>query len=781
MKFWNTSLTNFGLGGEGVISRMRSIARLCLIFGIFLTVALPASTVYAQQNPLLDPSLKSNPDTPMLLQADELIYDNKNNKVRAKGNVEVFYNKHTLLADQIIYDRNENVLIAEGNVRIKEPDGAIVKAERIRLTDDFREGFIKSLKIRTGDDSSITAESATRVAGNTTIFKNGTFTPCKACKEHPDKAPIWQIKAERVIHKKDEQIIEYENASFEFLGVPVAYVPYFAHPDSANKRQSGFLMPSISQSTNLGYIVEIPYFLALAQNYDLTVTPVTTTKAGMMGKSEWRHRLANGSYTIDLAGAYDDSPDAKFTSDRKFRGSIVTKGNFELGSFWNFGWDATIETDDQFRRFYKLDDVDVTDRVSQIYLTGQSERNYMAVKTYYFGGLVVDDNANSNSWVHPVVDYNYILNSPVLGGELSFNANAVSLTRDDTPTQNIGWRKVATNSNRVSADIGWRRELIDPLGQVYTPFAEARGDIYHYTDVDANNTERTETRGTVLAGLEYRYPFIGNFGASTHILEPVGQVIYRPDNKKLQNRLPNEDAQSLVFDDTLLFDSNKFSGYDRLETGTRANLGLRYTINLPDGGNVRTVFGQSYHLGGDNPYSDLPTSATQTLSSGLETTRSDYVAGFYFEPSSHFGLIAQGRFDQENFDLRRTDVHSWMSYGPFSASVNYVKQTPKLGIGISDISNLAGEELNSSAGIKLTKYWSVTGNLRYDLQESEVDRHGAGLTYADECFLFGINYDHTTPDDGSVDEDTTISFRIELKHLGGFETSTSSGDLNFDK
>ena len=749
---------------------MRMIARLCLAIGILATVALPASPSFAQQNPLLDPSLNSNPNAPMLLQADELIYDNKNNKVRAKGNVEVFYNKHTLLADQIIYDRNLNILIAEGNVRIKEPGGAIVKADRIRLTDDFREGFINSLKIRTSEDATITADRATRVAGNTTIFENGSFTPCKVCEKHPNKAPIWRIKAERVIHDKQAKTIEYENAAFEFFGVPIAYVPYFKHADPSKKRQSGFLTPSASYSGDLGYIVETPYFIALAQNYDVTVTPVVTTKAGQMLKGEWRHRLANGSYNIDLSGAYDDTPDVGTPDNRKFRGSIVTKGNFELGSFWNFGWDATLETDDQYRRFYKLDDVRATDRVSQVYLTGQSERNHFSIRSYYFGGLVVDDDTNSNSWVHPVVDYNYILNSPVLGGELSFNANAASLTRDDALVEVDGWRKVGVNSNRVSAELGWRRELIDRIGQVFTPFAQARGDLYRYTDTDDNNSERSETRGTALAGLEYRYPFIANLGRSTHIVEPIGQIIYRPDNKKLQNRLPNEDAQSLVFDDTLLFNSNKFSGYDRLETGTRANVGLRYTVNLPDGGNVRTVFGQSYQLNGANPFREAE-------ASGLDTTRSDYVAGFYFEPSSHFGLIAQARFDEDNFELRRTDIHSWMSYGPFSASANYVKQAPKLGIDETDINNLIGEELSAEAGIKLTRYWSLTGNLRYDLEESEVDRHGAGLTYADECFLFGVNYDHTTPIDGAVDSDTTVSFRVEFKHLGGATTSTDVSDL----
>ncbi len=756
-------LAGLGHRGKGVFSRMRMITQLCLLSAMFL--AFPASVFHAiaQQNPLLDPGLQSNPNAPMLLQADELIYDNKNNKVRARGNVEVFYNKYTLLADEVIYDRNKNLLTAEGNVRLKEPGGAVVKADRIRLTDDFREGFIRSLKIRTSEEATITADRATRTKGNTTIFENGTFTPCKTCEKHPEKPPIWKIKAERVIHRKDEQIVEYDNATFEFMGVPIAYVPYFQHPDPTKKRHSGFLTPGATYSGDLGYVAEIPYFVALARNYDMTVTPVLTTKAGQMLKGQWRHRLANGSYSIDVAGAYDESPADDVPDGRKFRGSVVTRGNFELGSFWNFGWDATIESDDQFRRFYKLDDVSATDRISQVYLTGQSERNYMAVRTYRFGGLVQDDTEESNSWVHPVVDYNYILNSPVLGGEFSFNANASSLSRDEALVKPTSWDQVGVRSNRLTADVGWRKELIDPVGQVYTPFARARGDVFHYTGAD--DKERTETRGTLLAGLEYRYPFIANWGSGTHIIEPVGQIIYRPDNKKLQNRLPNEDAQSLVFDDTLLFDSNKFSGYDRLETGTRANIGMRYTANLPDGGNIRAVFGQSYQLYGSNPFREAG-------ESGLDTDRSDYVAGLYFEPTAHFGLIAQGRFDQDNFELRRTDIHSWMNYGPFSASINYVKQLPKL-----EDAGLTGEELYGSAGIKLAEYWSLTGNLRYDLKESEVDRHGVGLTYADECFLFGINYSHTTPDEaGGLDADTTISFRIELKHLGGFQAST--GNMN---
>jgi LPS-assembly protein len=744
---------------------MLSVASAALVAGPSI------SSVRAQQNPIVDPKLKASSDEPMLLQADQLIYDNKNNRVRAEGNVEVFYNNHTVLADLIVYDRGQNVLNAEGNVRIKEPDGAVVKADRIRLTDDFREGFIRSLRIHTKEEASITADKATRTSGNTTVFENASFTPCKVCEDQEGKPPTWRIKAMRIIHDKTEQTIEYENMSFEFLGVPIATLPYFKHPDPSKKRQSGFLMPTATYSDRLGFVTETPYYFALSPNYDATVTPVVTTRQGEMLKGEWGHKLANGGYKVDFAGAYNESPDEQTPGGRKFRGSIVSQGNFNVGTFWDLGWDATVESDEKFRRFYKLDDIKTTDRVSQVYLTGLGDRNYFGLRAYHFGGLVINDNENANSFVHPLLDYNYVMANPVMGGEVSFNANAVALTREDTITAagwSKDWRHVSRESKRVSAEVGWRRELIDPVGQVYKPFASAQGDVYGYQD-PADDENKTVTRTSAAAGMEYRFPFVGNLGVSTHVFEPIAQAIYRPDTNKNQDRLPNEDSQSLVYDDTLLFDTDKFSGYDRLETGSRANVGVRYTLSLPDGASIRSVFGQSYQLNGENPF---PTD------SGLDTARSDYVAGVYFEPSSHFGVVAQGRFDQADMTLRRTDIGSWAVYGPFSLSANYVRQTPKLDIDASDPNTLVGEEVSGNAGIALTDRWSLTGKLTYDLSNDYAVTQGVGLKYADECFNYGVNYERTNTEDGEIKPDTTISVFFNLKYIGGYQASTSANDLS---
>ena len=81
-------------------------------------------------------------------------------------------------------------------------------------------------------------------------------------------------------------------------------------------------------------------------------------------------------------------------------------------------------------------------------------------------------------------------------------------------------------------------------------------------------------------------------------MEPIGQIIARPNSIGNQQAIPNEDANSLVFDDTLLFDIDKFSGYDRIETGTRANVGAQYTAQFYSGAYARAVFGESYQLAG---------------------------------------------------------------------------------------------------------------------------------------------------------------------------------------
>ena len=103
------------------------------------------------------PLQKIDKAQPLHLQGDELIYDTKGSRVTARGNVEIYYNNYILTADEVVYDQAANTLIADGNVRIREPDGAVISADHITLTDDFRDGFIQSLRVVASDETRIAA------------------------------------------------------------------------------------------------------------------------------------------------------------------------------------------------------------------------------------------------------------------------------------------------------------------------------------------------------------------------------------------------------------------------------------------------------------------------------------------------------------------------------------------------------------------------------------------------------------------------------------------------
>jgi LPS-assembly protein len=718
--------------------------------------------------------------SPMLLQADDLIYDNRGNRVIARGNVEIYQDENILLANEVIYDKSANTLNAHGNVRLKEADGSVVTADRLTLKSNFRDGFVRSLQALTQDDTRVAAANAYK-KDNQTIFEKGVITSCKPCEEHPDRAPAWRVKATRIIQDKEDHNFYYENAVFEAYGIPIAWVPYFYTPDNTVKQRSGFLTPTYSyNSATLGYAVAIPYYYAISPNMDLTVAPEFTTQAGYLLQTEFRQRLWNGAYEVKLAGAYNNNSD-NFFGDRNWRGSVATKGDFEINRHWHVGWNAIIESDETFRRFYGIDSIYATERVSSIYLTGMADRNYFNIAFARYGNLtgsnVFDFETGTftkavTATAYPTLDYNYIHNKPIFGGELKVDVNALALSVND-PAGLKGFNQNDVTrglTDHIVTQAEWRRTLKDDIGQVYTPFVQARGDLYNvssFRDITGDEGRAdTFTRQMVGAGLDYRYPFVAHSGGTSHVIEPVAQIISRT-NVANNTKAPNEDAQSLVFDDTLLFDLNKFSGYDRIETGTRTNFGVQYTMSASNGVSIRTVAGESIQIAGPNPYALYP-------GSGLENARSDYVLGTYVDYKNMFRGVAQVRINEKDYalDSQSYSLQTKLGFLQAGASYEYVAAEPTLGFP------QARQEVSGFSALKLTDEWTVFGDLRYDIELEKFIRNSAGIQYADDCVVYALTYQQTWVQILDIKPNTSVLLRIGIKGFGQQTTPSSIYDIS---
>jgi LPS-assembly protein len=750
-----------------------------LVFAAMLNVATTAPV--AAQGFTFNP-IHTRPKPPppvnngqMLVQAVEVDYDYNNQRVSAVGNVQMFFNGTSIEADKVIYDQRTKRLHAEGNIRLTDADGKITYANIMDLSDDYRDGFVDSLRVDSPEQTRMAASRADRSSGNYTVFENGVYTACAPCKDDPKKPPLWQVKGARIIHDQTDKMMYFENAQLEFFGVPMAYLPYFSTPDPTVKRKTGFLMPYITSVSTYGFGVETPFYWAIAPDYDATFSPRITSRQGVLFQGEFRQRLVNGSYQIRAYGI-DQLDRTAFTGqpgDLQFRGGVDTKGQLALNDKWVWGWDGVLLSDYYFFSDYRLAQYKdtlgsflslPTEAISQLYLTGVGNRSYFDARTIYY--LSYSGNQPQVPIVYPVIDYSNVLNRNLLGGEFSYKTNFTNLSREigafnpiTIMASNNGWClpttadptvKIPANCQlqgipgtytRASAEGQWRRSFTDDWGQIWTPFAKLRVDAINASIsnqpgvsnfLPVGDTQALRVMPTV--GLEYRYPFINVQPWGTTTVEPVAQVIIRP-NESYAGKLPNEDAQSMVFDASNLFSVDKFSGYDRVEGGGRANVGVQATTQFDRGGSVNVLFGQSYQLFGLNSFAVADVTNTG-IDSGLDKPRSDYVARINYSPNRTYTFSTRARFDEQTLDVKRFEAEGRATFDRWSVSLlygNYAAQ-PELGY------LTRREGLLGSGSIKVAANWVVSGAARWDLVNNQINQYVVGAGYVDDCFVLAANY-----------------------------------------
>lgn len=796
---------------ESAVLRSRRFDRLAHLYGAtalacLFSCAFPAVPAFAQDVTALAPTVADG--SQMLLEADTLVYDNDAQTVTAVGGVQIDYSGNRLVAQRVTYDRKTKRLIASGNAQLVGTDGTKVFSEHIDITDDFGTGFVNALRVETVDKTYMGAESAERMGGVVTTFHNGVYTACEPCEAEPDKPALWRIKARKVIWNGEKKTIRFEQSNFEFFGFPIAYLPAFEIADPTVKRKSGFLMPSINSATDLGVGVTVPYYFALSPTYDLTATGTYFSKQGFLGDAEWRQRFNNGQYSFKVAGIHQNDPGA-FTDGtvdsgtlddpNKFRGMMGTKGQFAINSRWDFGWDILVQTDKNFSYTYAIPGYGGYYHRSEVYLTGLNDRNYFDLRAMKFQ---VQEEApgpggqeKSQPWVLPSLDYAYIPDTPLAGGQLSIDLNARAISRSSLDQAfNIdpadGFRRriggIEGENGRLTGDVEWKRTFITDGGLVITPLLAFQADANYVNAsagslaaidsmannplINANVDNRSSfARFMATAGLELRFPVLFSMGSSNHILEPMVQTFARPNEQFVGGLgIPNEDAQSFVFDATTLFERDKFSGYDRIEGGTRANVGFRYSGSYDNGWSTNAVFGQSYQLAGQNSFA-TPDLTNVGANSGLQTDTSDFVGLVGLANSSGFAASVGGRFDQKTFEARRTEVRAAYSGLPVSlaSSYTFIQKQPLYGF------EKDRHEASASATIKFAENWSVFGSGTYNIEDSYMASKGVGFSYADECFTYLMTFSETLAGKGA-EPSQNIGFNISFRTIGDFGSSTGA-------
>lgn len=686
-------------------------------------------------------------DTPFLLSADRITYNEDLGIVTASGAVEISNDDRVLLADEVSYNQKLGIVTASGNVSLLEPSGEVLFAEYMEIDDELKTGVVESLRILMTDNSRFAANGGRRLSENRTELVKAVYSPCEICRENPDKPPLWQIRAARIIHIRDQHEIEYRDAVLEVYGVPIAYTPYFSHADPTVKRKSGFLVPNFGSSSDLGARVQVPYYFAIAPDRDLTFEPIFTSKEGIVLAGQYRQATETGQYDVYASATRVDKRNDlnERIDDKENRGHIDAEGRFAANDTWKWGFDVERATDDTYLKRYRFSNADTL--TSDLFIEGINGRNYAAASMYTFQGLDVNDDPGTTPYVAPLLDYGMVFDG-IHHSTVDLSANAVSLYRTD-----------GLDTRRISLDGAWRLPYVGPIGDVYTFIASLGVDGYDINGFvnpgqnTAGTHNGTELRASPLVAVDWRYPWIRRGASIDQVIEPVVQLIATPYGGNPSD-IPNEDSQALEFDDTNLFSLNRFPGHDRVESGPRANVGVRASAYGDTGGYASLVLGEVFRVKDDDTF---PTQ------SGLDDSQSDLVAGLTIAPSSYFDVTYRARLDYENFSLRRNEVY--VSMGPPSLRLltNYVKLNRDL--SVDELGDR--EELYNALHWKFQQYWSGFMESRRDLTgNGNQIRTGAGLQYLDECIGLRLEFERNFTRDRDIEPSTSLNFRIVLRNLG---------------
>ncbi|HYL48478.1 MAG TPA: LPS assembly protein LptD [Stellaceae bacterium] len=731
--------------------------------GRFFSGIVGAAALAAIAAPAAAQTAEHASNKPVLFQADQVEYDQDLGITIARGHVELDQVDQILLADTVTYNQRTDTVTASGHVSLLQPGGDIVFSDYMELHDDMREGFIKDIRILLSDGSRLAANTGRRVEGNRTEMRRGVYSPCELCADDPSKPPVWQIKAGRVVHDKQQQIIEYHDATMELDGWPIFYTPYFSHPDPSVKRASGFLPPTVGAGGTLGFHVMQPYFWAIGPDKDLTIRPMVTQNAGDVLDQEYRQAWGFGR--IDLEGSIEAGDvqvqtnplgvPATTNSATSIRGHVFGTGNFALNQNWRTGFDVQRVSDQAYLLKYHFPQP-TNFLTSQVFAEDFGPRSYGNISAYSFQSLNSLVGDGIQPIVAPIATYDWTSPADPIGGRLELSGNVLNLERHSGP-----------DIRRISAKSEWRLPFDGPLGDRYQFSVSMRGDGYDSDNVQSTQNDQVLHSGTAgrafpQAALLWRYPWVRRDGVTSEVIEPMAGLIAAPNggNPAL---IPNEDSEGFEFDETSLFRPDRFPGYDRVDSGQRVDYGLHAGLYNAEYGSTSALIGQSYRFEKSSPFD---------VGSGLENQRSDVVGGLLLSPSTFLDLYYRMRLDHATLAMRRQETG--FSTGPTNLRVSGSFISFKSIPGLTSPLEI-GDQISVAVNAALTQYWVLgVHDTRNISQGGNTIYSGVDLTYRDDCFAITTSLQQSGVQLGDVHPGISVLVTFVFKNLGEVGTKVAS-------
>lgn len=425
-----------------------------------------------------------------VITSDKLEYFGETKKYVATGSATVEKGGAVLKSDEITFHEDTSDAFAVGGVRYEDPDSSM-KADRAEMNLDAKTGTLFDAEVLYKKyNYHIRGKEIEKRAEDYYYSPDATFTTCDA------PVPDWCFKGKDVNAVVEKKVIA-RSATFRILDLPVFYTPYLYAP-LLKDRQTGFLIPLVSNSTARGVSLTLPFYWAIAENRDATVILDAYSKRGLGTGIEYRFAEPGGATGNWWAYHIKDTELEK--DFWEVRGLYENRHAEGLGGYLNVNYVNDKTFYQQFSTRRDIRTLRYLESTGELNLPLNDSRLYLL--SQYWQDMLND----TSSVPQKLPEAGYVLNYTPLGDfMISAAVNAANL-----------WREKGTSAERI--DLYPR--ILHSVGKdvVLTQAVALRETAYSfYKDQDEDNFRQ---RGAFEYDAVLHTRLYKTYSAFTHIIEP---------------------------------------------------------------------------------------------------------------------------------------------------------------------------------------------------------------------------------------------------------------------
>ena len=639
-----------------------------------------------------------------------VIEDKFNNKIKLIGfsysvDQKILKTKQMeFLDNQLNIYKSNNAMLDLNNERIAAKDIQIY----------FAEGELgKNARLK---GSSLILEN------ETSIIKNGIFTACKI----RDKCPPWSLKSKEIKHDRKKRSISYKDSWLQLYDVPIFYFPKFFHPDPTVERQSGFLTPSILNSSSTGGSINIPYFKVISENKDVTFTPRIYFNNDYLIQNEYRQVEKNTKHISDFSlkklGALSKThffSNTKHSLENNFDFSEI-EINLEKTSS-----DTYLKSDNIKSKTRNSNNLSLLN--SYIKFDASSEDLNIFAEISAYEDLTQEKNSDKFQYILPNFSISKLLNNNSnLQGDLNYKISGSSQKKDTNVEESYLINDLTYKSNSFFSNYG---TISNYELQFKNSLKKGKNSDTYKDNTQSENFSAFIFNSSIPLKKKYTN-FTGN-------LNP--KLIARYSPTKSEN-LTNLDRKMNI---TNIFSSNRLGLNDSIEGGQSLTIGFDYELKNKDNNDfLGFSLGQIFRDTEDNR---LP------IKSKMQNKSSDIVGNFNFQPNNNLKINYDFSADNNLDTMNYTKLETQFSVNNFITSFEFLEENNDIG---------SDSYLLSDVKYKFSDRNSLAYNTRRNRKTDLTEYYNLIYEYRNDCLVAAIEYNKDYYQDRDLKPSEEIFFSL---------------------